>query len=212
MPDLAPQIWDRLLQHVELTVLAVVIGFAISFPLAIFAQRHRWFLAPATITTGILYTIPSLALFMLLGPVTGYLSTTTALIGLVSYTLLILIRNIVAGLNGVPEDVKEAARGMGYSSRQLLWRVELPLALPVIMAGVRLATVSTIGLVTVAAFIGRGGLGTFILRGFTFFDRTQLIVGAVLSMVLAVVVDGLLVLSERRLTPWARRRRMKTVG
>ncbi|MGH2735925.1 MAG: ABC transporter permease [Actinomycetota bacterium] len=212
LPDLAPQIWDRLLEHIELTVLSVVIGFVISFPLAILAHRQRWFFPPVTITTGLLYTIPSLALFMLLGPWTGLLSQTTAVIGLVSYTLLILIRNIVAGLNAVPSDVKEAAQGMGYSGTQLLWRVELPLAIPVIMAGVRLATVSTIGLVTVAAFIGNGGLGTFILRGFNFFDQTQLVIGSVLSMALAVVVDGLLSLSERRLTPWARRRTVRAAG
>lgn len=191
-------------EHLQLTVLAVVIGLAISLPLALFAHRHRWSYAPITTVTGIMYTIPSLALFAFLLPYTG-LSIRTAEIGLVSYTLLILIRHIVAGLSGVGSDVKEAALGMGYSRRQLLWSVELPLALPVIVAGVRLATVSTIGLVTVAALIGRGGLGAFILSGLRTDFITAVLVGSILSLALAVLVDGALVLLERRATPWARR-------
>lgn len=191
------------IEHLQLTFLAVGIGLLISFPLAVLAHRHKRFYVPLTGVTGILYTIPSLALFAMLTPFTG-LSVTTAEIGLVSYTLLILIRNIVTGLAGVPEDVREAATGMGYSSTQLLWRVELPLALPVIIAGIRIATVTTIGLVTVTALIGQGGFGYFILLGLSRFFSTATILGAVLSVLLAVFMDRLLILVEHRLTPWSR--------
>jgi osmoprotectant transport system permease protein len=200
-----PNIWDKFLQHLELTVLAVAIGFAISVPIAVYAYRHRRVYAPVTFVTGLLYTIPSLALFVLLQPFTG-LSTTTAEIGLVSYTLLILIRNTVAGLRGVPEDVKEAARGMGHTDRQILWKVELPLAVPAIVAGVRVATVTTIGLVTVTALIGQGGFGRFILLGLQQFFSTATIVGATLSVAFALLADSLLLGTEKVLTPWARRR------
>jgi len=200
-----PNIWDKFLQHLELTVLAVAIGFAISLPIAVYAYRHRRVYAPVTFVTGLLYTIPSLALFVLLQPFTG-LSTTTAEIGLVSYTLLILIRNTVAGLRGVPEDVKEAARGMGHTDRQILWKVELPLAVPAIVAGVRVATVTTIGLVTVTALIGQGGFGRFILLGLQQFFSTATIVGATLSVAFALLADSLLLGTEKVLTPWARRR------
>src|SRR5439155_19010663 len=141
--------------------------------------------------------------FVILLPITG-LSVTTAEIGLVSYTLLILIRNTVVGLDGVPEDVKEAARGMGYTNRQLLWRVEFPLALPAVVAGIRIATVSTIGLVTVAALIGRGGLGQFILEGLQTFFNTEILLGAVLSVALALVADGALLGAQKMLTPSSR--------
>jgi osmoprotectant transport system permease protein len=197
------EIWTQTAEHLQLTGLTLVIGFAISFPLAILAHRHRRLYPPLTWVTGILYTIPSLALFASLIPLTG-LTRTTALIGLVSYTLLIFIRNTVAGLEGVPEDAKEAARGMGYTRRQMLWRVELPLALPVIMAGVRIAAVTTVGLVTITALIGLGGLGKFILQGLRLFFSTATLVGAVLSVVLALAVDGSLLAVERSLTPWAR--------
>jgi osmoprotectant transport system permease protein len=197
------EIWSRFVQHVQLTVIAVVVGLAVSFPLAVFAHRHRALYPPIAWVTGLLYTIPSIALFVILLPITG-LSTTTAEIGLVSYTLLILIRNIVVGLAGVPEDVKEAARGMGYTKRQLLWRVELPLALPAIVAGIRIATVSTIGLVTVAALIGRGGLGQFILEGLQTFFNTEIFLGAILSVALALVADGALLGAQKVLTPWSR--------
>lgn len=191
------------IEHLQLTFFAVGLGLLISFPLAVLAYRRKRFYVPLTVITGILYTIPSLALFAILTPFTG-LSFTTAEIGLVSYTLLILIRNIVAGLAGVPEDVREAARGMGYSSNQLLWRVELPLALPVIIAGIRIATVTTIGLVTVTALIGQGGFGYFILLGLSRFFSTATLLGAGLSIILAVSMDRLLIFIERRLTPWSR--------
>jgi osmoprotectant transport system permease protein len=205
--DNGDQILVQFLEHIQLTVIAVAVGLLISFPLGVLAFRNRRAYGPIAGVTGILYTIPSLALFAFLLPFTG-LTTTTAEVGLVSYTLLILIRSIVGGLDGVPADVREAGRGMGYSRLQMLWRVELPLALPVIMGGIRLATVTTIGLVTVTALIGKGGLGFFILLGIRRFLSTPTMVGAVLSMLLAVIVDALLVVAERRITPWAKRRRI----
>jgi osmoprotectant transport system permease protein len=194
---------EQVLEHLWLTFLAVGIGLALSFPLAIFAYRHPRSYAPVTWITGLLYTIPSLALFALLVPLTG-LSTLTAEIGLVSYTLLILIRNIVAGLAAVPDDVKESARGMGLTDRQILWRVELPLALPVVVAGIRIAAVTTIGLVTVTALIGKGGLGALMLGGFrNLYPDIAVLVGVGLSVVLAVIVDGVLLGAQRVWTPWA---------
>jgi len=195
----------RTWEHIQLTVLAVAIGLLISLPLGIYAYRHPRFYGPVTWVTGLLYTIPSLALFVSLIPFTG-LTTTTAEIGLVSYTLLIPIRNIVAGLRGVPEDAKEAARGMGYTASQLLWRVEIPLAVPAIAAGIRIATVTTIGLVTVTALIGRGGEGHFILLGLREFFSTATVLGAVLSVILAILADVLLLGAQRLVTPWTRRR------
>jgi osmoprotectant transport system permease protein len=192
-------------QHVELTALAVGIGLAISFPLALAARRRRWVQAAVLSTTGVLYTIPSLALLALLVPWTG-LSRTTSEIALVSYTLLILIRNIVAGLDAVPEDVREAAQGMGFTRRRQLLRIELPLAVPSIIAGLRIATVTTVGLVTVTALIGQGGLGQLILEGLTRDFRTPLVVGSVLSIALAALADVALAGVERLVTPWARAR------
>jgi osmoprotectant transport system permease protein len=199
-------IGERLGEHVWLTVLAVVIGMAIAFPVAVQAYRHPRIYGPVTGLAGVIYTIPSLALFALLLPFTG-LSTLTAEIGLVGYTLLILIRNTVTGFRGVPDDARDAARGMGYSDRQMLWKVDLPLALPAVVAGLRIATVSTIGLVTVTALIGKGGVGFLFLAGFrNLFPRTTAIVlGIVLSMALAIAADALLVAAQRFLMPWTRR-------
>jgi osmoprotectant transport system permease protein len=194
---------QRLIEHVELTAIAVGVGFVIAFGLALVVIRTPRLEGPVTWVTGTLYTIPSLALFALLIPYTG-LSVLTAEIGLVSYTLLILIRNIVRGIRGVPAEVRDAAAGMGYTAREQLWRVELPLALAAIVAGVRVATISTIGLVTVTALIGQGGFGYFILIGIQRFFPTELIVGAVCSVALAICADGLLVLLQRWLTPWTR--------
>ena len=201
------EIRAALTEHVQLAAIAVGIGLLISLPLGVYAYRHRRCYGPIASVTVILYTIPSIALFAFLIPYTG-LSTTTAEIGLVSYTLLILIRNIVAGLDGVPEDVREAGRGMGYSDGQLLTRVELPLAIPVIVAGIRIATVTTIGLVTVTALIGKGGVGIFIRRGIQTFDSTETLVGAVLSTALAIVADILFLGAQKLITPWARQRRL----
>jgi osmoprotectant transport system permease protein len=194
-------IGSRVVEHVELTLIAVAVGFAISLPLAIYSYRHRRVYPPVTFVTGLLYTIPSVALFVILLPFTG-LSTLTAEIGLVSYTLLILIRNTVAGLEGVPADAKDAARGMGYTEQQLLWRVEIPLALPAIVAGLRVATVTTVGLVTVTALIGKGGLGRLILQGLQIFFPTPTVVGSVLSVALALAFDAILLVAGKALAPW----------
>ena len=197
------EIGFRVGEHLELTAIAVGVGLVIAFALAFAAVRLPALYPPITLFTGILYTIPSLALFAFLVPYTG-LSVLTAEIGLVSYTLLILIRNIVSGIRSVPADVLEAARGMGYTPRQILWRIELPLALAVIFAGIRVATITTIGLVTVTALIGEGGLGYFILLGMQQLFSTPLLVGAIGSIVFAIVADAALVLLQRALTPWTR--------
>jgi osmoprotectant transport system permease protein len=197
------QIFKALREHVVLTLIAVVVGLVISIPLAMLARRWHWFEAPVLSATGILYTIPSVALLALLVPWTG-LTRTTAEIALVSYTLLILIRNIVAGLASVPADVREAAEGMGYSRTRQLARVELPLALPVIIAGIRIAIVTTIGLVTVTALIGQGGLGQPILDGLYRDFRTEVVVGSVLCVALATLADLALVVIQRVAMPWTR--------
>lgn len=199
------------LQHVYLTVLAVALGLAISFPLAVLCYRRRVFLPPVTWVAGIMYTIPSLALIALLIPITG-LSLTTIVIPLTAYTLLILIRNIVAGLNGVPQDAREAAIGMGYTGRELLWRVEVPLAMPVIIAGMRIATVSTVSLATIGGLIGRGGFGQLIFRGLREDFWTALILGSLLSVALALLADVGLLGAQRRLTPWTRAAGLRAVA
>jgi osmoprotectant transport system permease protein len=199
------EIADATLRHLELTLIAVVVGFALSLALGLAAYRWRRLYGPFTGAAGILYTIPSLALFAILVPFTG-LSVLTAEIGLVSYTLLILVRGIVSGLDGVPRDAVEAATGMGYTRRGRLSRVELPLAVPVIVTSVRLATVTTIGLVMVTALIGEGGLGQLMLRGLNRDFPTMVYVGVAMSIVLAVALDLALVGLQRLLTPWARRR------
>ena len=195
------QILYRIGEHLVLTGLAVGIGFALSFVLALFALRIPRLLGPITWTTGVMYTIPSLALFAMLVPFSG-LTIVTAEVGLVSYTLLILVRSIVLGVLGVPSEVREAATGMGYTPRQLFWEVELPLAVVEIIAGLRIATVTTVGLTAVSALIGQGGLGRFIVDGLVRLFSTQLIIGAVLSIVLAVLLDSALSMIQRRLTPW----------
>jgi osmoprotectant transport system permease protein len=196
-------IWALTLEHIWLTVLAVGIGFALSFTLALISLRWRRSYGPITAVAGIIYTIPSIALFVALVPITG-LSVASAEIALVGYTLLILTRNTVTAIDGVPADAREAADGMGFTRRRRLWRVELPLALPVIVAGLRIATVSTIGLVTVSALIGQGGLGRLIMDGLRRGFATMTITGAVCSVLLAVVADLLFVLALRQLTPWNR--------
>lgn len=201
------EIAQRTLEHVLLTVVAVVVGFAISFALALLIRRRRWLEAPIIGISGVLYAIPSLALFAFLIPFTGIQNPLTAEIALVSYTILILLRNILAGLASVPRDVIEAADGMGYTAAQRLWRVELPIALPVIVAGLRIATVTIIGLVTVTALIGLGGLGYLIVEvGYRRFFLTATIVGSLGAVLLAVVADRGFVLLQQALTPWARRR------
>jgi len=192
-------------EHIELTAIAVGVGLAISIPLALAARRWRFLERPVLSFAGGLYTIPSLALFALLVPLWG-LSRLTAEVGLVSYTLLILVRNVIAGLDGVSDEVRDAARGVGYRPLRQLVEVELPLALPVIVAGIRIAVVTTIGLVTVTGLIGQGGLGAFIVEGINRDFRTPVVVGSALSIALAVVADVLLAGALRLLTPWQRRR------
>jgi osmoprotectant transport system permease protein len=196
----------RLLEHLEMTAIAVGIGFAIAFAAALLAHRKRWFETPFGVFSAFLYTIPSLALFQLLVPFTG-LTMLTIEIGLVGYTLLILFRNILAGLRGVPEDVLEAARGMGLTQRQMLFRVELPLALPAISAGVRIAVVTTISLATVAAYITPLGLGQPIFNGLQTDFTTEFVATGALAVALAVGADTALVAVQWALTPWARARR-----
>jgi osmoprotectant transport system permease protein len=195
---------SRLLHHVIFTVIAVGLGLGISLALSLLVVRWRWLYGVVASIAGILYTIPSLALFAVLVTITGP-TVTTAEIALVGYTLLILIRNIVTGLDGVPRDVREAAVGMGFSPAQVLFKVDFPLALPVIVAGLRIATVTTIGLVTVSALIGMDNLGTFITDGLGRFFMTPVLLGAVLSIALAVVADLLLLGVQRLIAPWSRR-------
>lgn len=206
----AAQIRDATLQHLELTAIAVAAGLALSVPLAVLVWRRRGLRLPVVGFTALLYTVPSIALFALLGPVTGFFSVTTAEVALVSYTLLILVRNIVTGLADVPEDAREAARAMGYSPARELLSVDLPLAMPAVFAGLRVATVTTVGLVTVTAFIGQGGLGQLLITGFQESSvspfYTPIVVGLVLSMAMAGALDLLLVATERLALPWARRR------
>jgi osmoprotectant transport system permease protein len=192
-------------QHIELTVIAVALGLVISLPLALVVWRFRRAEGPVYGVAGALYAIPSLALFAFLIPITG-LTRTTAEVGLVSYTLLILIRNIATGLQEVPEEVRDAAVGLGYSPAGRLLRVDFPLAAPAIISGVRIATVTTIGLVTIASVVGAGGgLGTFIQQGQQNGFRSEVVVGAGLSVVLALFFDLALVGLGRLVTPWARR-------
>lgn len=190
--------------HIELTAIAVVAGLVVSLPVGIWAQRRPALLGPVLGGAAVLYTIPALAAFAVLIPYTGS-GNLTAVIPLTAYTLLILVRNIVTGLDGVPAEALEAADAMGLTRSQRLRRLELPLALPAIMAGVRVATVSTIGMLTIAALVGLGGLGHLIMVGLNRPIRTAVTVGAVLSIVLAVVADIGLAALQRRLSPWARR-------
>ena len=207
--DHIPEIRTALVQHLELTLIAVGVGFAISCVLAAIAIRFRVVYQPINAVAGVMYAVPSLALFILLVPWFG-LTTLTAEIALVSYTIQILYRAIVAGIDGVPGFVRESATAMGYTRPKRLWSVEVPLALPVIMSGLRIATVTTVGLVPIAGILGsdQGGLGTFMFDGLARFFNTPLLIGAVLTVTLAVVLDLLLVLVERLFTPWIRRTRV----
>lgn len=209
--DWTKEHWDdtfqpAVVEHVQLTLVAVGIGFALSFALALLAYRQRWLEGPIGTFSGFLYTIPSLALFQLLVPVTG-LTVTTVEVALVSYTLLVLFRNTLAGLRAAPPDVRETAVAMGLSPMQSFLRVELPLALPAILAGLRIATVMTISLATVGAFVVPEGLGAPIFSGLREFFQTKFVVAGALAVALALVADGLLVLLGRALTPWTRARR-----
>ena len=192
-----------LFKHLLLVSVSVSAGFAIAFALAVLSHRRRWLVGPLNVTTGILYTVPSLAFFGLLLPITG-LGTLTALIALTAYTLQIIYRNINAGLANVPADAKDAGRGMGMTDRQLLWRVELPLAMPEIVAGLRIATVSTVAIATLAVFAAGGGLGEPLYAQFNFFTNIFICLGLAIGM--ALILDLLLVLLQRLVTPWRRAR------
>lgn len=199
------RIRTALVQHVELTAIAVGIGLVVSAPLALLVWRRARWEGPVYGVEGALFAIPSLALFAVLIPVTG-LSSTTAEIGLVSYTLLILTRNVVSGLRAVPPEVRDAATGLGYSPGRRLLRVELPLALPTIVAGVRIAVVTTVGLVAIASYVGAGGgLGYLLNQGQQEDFRAEVVLAAILSVALAALLDLALVGAQRLLTPWARR-------
>ena len=211
-PDWVRDNWSGTLQpalveHVKLTLVAVAIGFVLSFGAALLTHRLRLFEKPLVAFAAIVYTIPSLALFQLLVPVTG-LTVATVEVALVGYTLLILYRNILEGLRSVPPDVLEAARGMGLTRRQTLWRIELPLAVPATMAGLRVAVVSTIALATVAALVVPQGLGYPIFIALREAFKTEILVAGALAVGLALVADALLVVAERALTPWNRTRRV----
>lgn len=203
------QISEAIVEHLTLTVMAMSLGIAVSAVLAAIALRFRWTLTPITGLTSLLYTLPAVALFALLAPVFGNLSRWTAVLPLASYTLLILVTNIVAGFQAVPRPVRDSADGMGMSPTRRVWSVELPLAMPFILTGVRIAAVSTVGLVTVAAIIGQGGLGRLIFSGLRRAFWTPMTVGASLSIILALVIDAAIIVLGLWLLPWERRRKQR---
>ncbi|CAN5873616.1 ABC transporter permease [soil metagenome] len=196
-------LWARTVEHLQLTVIPVAIGLAISALLALVTRRFRWSLAPITVFASFLYTIPSFALFaLLLTYTTNWIAAVTAL---TSYTLLILVRNIVAGLDGVPEHVLDAADGLGMSPTRRLLTVEIPLALPVIFTGIRITVVTVVGLVAISSIIQLGGLGSLIFDGYGRSYKTLMTLGTVLSVVLAIVLDFVLDRFGKLATPWAQR-------
>jgi osmoprotectant transport system permease protein len=201
--DYRPELTEETTQHLWLTVASVALGLVLAFPLALLARRFGWLESTIVGATTIIYTIPSLAMFALLLPFTG-LSATTVIIGLALYSLTILVRNIVAGLRSVPEDARESAIGLGYGPTRLLFKVELPLALPVIMAGLRIATVSTVALATVGTIVSYGGLGDLLKKGVDDDFKAQVFAAGALCIGLAIVLDIVLVVIQRLLTPWTR--------
>ncbi|MCU1353336.1 MAG: transporter permease [Acidimicrobiales bacterium] len=203
-PETRTELWQRTTEHLQLTIVPMAAGFVLACLLSAVGLRFRWLLTPITIFAGFLYTIPSLALFGVL--VTYTSNWTAAVVALTSYTLLILVRNIVAGIDGVPTAVTDAADGLGMSRVRRLFSVEVPLALPVILTGVRVATVTTVGLVGISAVIQLGGLGALIFTGYNSSYPTKMVIGAAGSVLLAIVLDVLIRLVERVATPWARRR------
>jgi osmoprotectant transport system permease protein len=192
-------------QHVYLTVASLLLGIALAFPLAVLTHRSRPAQGFVLGASTAIYTVPSIAMFSLLLPLTG-LNASTVIIGLALYSLTILVRNILAGLDAVPADVLDAAKGMGYGSARILLTVQLPLAMPSIFAGLRVAAVSTVALVTVGFLVGYGGLGNLIYEGLTSFFKAQVLTASVLCVLLAVAADALLVATERLATPWRRAR------
>ncbi|MFG1605813.1 ABC transporter permease [Actinoplanes sp. NPDC049265] len=208
LSDNADAILDKLIIHAELTAETVLIALVVAVPLAVVAYWIRPLTGPILALSGVLYTIPSLALLAMLAPLLGTTNIASVLVALVLYALLVLVRNSLAGLTGVPDEVRDAAAGMGYGRFGRLFRIELPLALPGIITGLRLATVSTVALVTVGSIIGQGGLGDLILGGFrNNFYKAQILTGAILCVALALVLDLVLAGVGRLLTPWIRGRR-----
>ncbi|WP_431948280.1 ABC transporter permease [Actinacidiphila sp. bgisy167] len=197
------ELLDAGVEHLWITAASVAAGVLLALPLALLARRWRAAEGPVLGVTTVLYTIPSLALFSLLVPVFG-ISASVVVTGLTLYSLTILVRNFLAGLDAVPEDAREAARGMGYGPVRLLWEVELPLALPAVMAGVRIATVATVSLTTVGAIVGYGGLGNLIKDGMQSFFKAEVLTASVICVVFALVADLLLLGVQRLLTPWTR--------
>ncbi len=204
--DYRPELTDATVQHLWITVVSVLVGLVIAVPLALLARRSPTVESLVVGGTTIIYTIPSLALFSLLLPFTG-LSPTTVIIGLALYSLTILVRNVLAGLRAVPDEVVESARGMGYSDMRLLTRVELPLALPIIMAGLRVAAVSTVALATIGAIVSYGGLGNLLLQAVGNQFKAQIFAASLLCVLLAVALDLVIVGAQRLLTPWTRHAR-----
>jgi osmoprotectant transport system permease protein len=200
----AGDLTDALVQHVEIVVASVLLGLAVAVPLALLARRYRRLEGLIVGTTTAIYTIPSLALYSLLVPITG-LGVTTVVIGLGLYSLTILVRNILEGLRAVPAEVRESAIGMGYAARRMLWRVEVPLALPTIMAGLRVATVSAVALTTVGSILDYGGLGDLLVEGTRTDFKVQVLATSVLCVLLAITLDLVLVGLQRAFTPWTRR-------
>jgi osmoprotectant transport system permease protein len=190
-------------EHLRITIISVVVGALLALPLALIARRINGLRAAILGTATAIYTIPSLALFSLLLPFTG-LTERTVIIGLVLYSLTVLIRAVLAGLDGVPEEVRDAGRGMGYSPTGLLWRVEMPLALPVLIGGLRIATVSTVALTTIGTIVGSGGLGNLIQTGLQSEFKAQVFTASVLCVVIALVLDAVLLVVQRLLMPWRR--------
>jgi osmoprotectant transport system permease protein len=206
LKDFRPEIQHATIQHLQITAYSVLLGLVIAFPLALVARRFTRLESSILGFATAVYTIPSLALLPLMVPFTG-LSKTTVVIALALYALTILVRAMLEGLRGVPAEVVESARGLGYGARRLLFRVQLPLALPVIMAGLRVATVSTVALTTIGSLVAYGGLGNLIKDGVNSNFRAELFTAAVLCVLLAVLLDGVIVLAEWVLTPWTHRRR-----
>ncbi|WP_030414988.1 ABC transporter permease [Streptomyces sp. NRRL S-1448] len=197
------ELLDATLQHLGITAVSVALGLLLAFPLALLARSRRGAAGPVLGLTTVLYTIPSLAMFALLTPVFG-VSAAVVVTGLVLYSLTILVRNILAGLQAVPAGVREAARGMGYGPVRLLFGVELPLAIPALVAGLRIATVSTVAMTTVGSVVGYGGLGNLIASGMAGFFKAEVLTASVLCVLLALVADVLLMALQRLLTPWTR--------
>jgi osmoprotectant transport system permease protein len=205
LDNFGSRFWPRVVEHVELTLIAIGIGFVIAFAAALLTYRHDIFETPFSNLAALFYTIPSIAFFQIMVPVTG-IGWLSIEIALVSYTLLILFRNTLTGLRGVPPDTLDAAQGMGLTRAQTLRRVELPLAMPAVIAGVRVATVTTISLATVAAFITPLGLGAPIFSAIQTGANTDFIAAGALAILLALLADLLIVLVQRLVSPWLRAR------